>query len=60
MTQYVYHTPIAAVRAAAKYEAQGLVVVMSTASTEELWGIEHGGDVITLDVYELEDSRHVA
>jgi|TARA_A100001518_G_C1181304_1_gene29461 hypothetical protein len=50
--QYIYNTPIAAIKAAAKFEAQGLIVTMSTATVEELWGIEQDDRVLVLDVAE--------
>lgn len=50
--QYIYNTPIAAIKAAAKFEAQGLSVTMSAATVEELWGIEQDDQVLVLDVSE--------
>ena len=59
--QFVYANPLAAVKAANKFEAQGFVVIMSTAKVEDLWGIEGGEEVLTLDVFEVEaEARHVA
>jgi hypothetical protein len=49
MTRLYYTNPLAAVKAANKYEAQGYVVDMSV-----------DGDVITLTLYAVEGSRHVA
>jgi hypothetical protein len=49
MTRLYYTEPLLAVRAANKYEAQGFIVDMSV-----------DGDVITLTLYAVEGSRHVA
>jgi len=49
MTRLYYTNPLAAVKAANKYEAQGYIVDMTV-----------DGDVITLCVYKLEVIRHVA
>ena len=49
MTRLYYTNPLAAVKAANKYEAQGYIVDMTV-----------DDDVITLCVYKLEVIRHVA
>ena len=49
MTRLYYTSPLAAVKAANKYEVQGYIVDMTV-----------DGDVITLCVYKLEVISHVA
>ena len=49
MQRYYYAKPLAAVKAANKFEAKGLVVELST-----------DGDVFVVTVYQLEEQRHVA
>lgn len=60
MAQYIYTNPLAAVKAAAKFEAQGFVVVMSSATVEDLWGIEQDDQVLLVEVLEPGEVRHVA
>ena len=49
MTRLFYTNPLAAVKAANKYEAQGYMVDM---------GVD--GDVIIVTIYRIEEARHVA
>ncbi len=49
MTRYYYTKAIAAVKAANKFEAQGLIVEMDV-----------DGDVFVVTVYGVEGQRHVA
>ncbi len=49
MTRYYYTKAIAAVKAANKFEAQGLIVEMDV-----------DGDVFVVTVYQLEEVCHVA
>ena len=49
MTRLFYTNPLAAVKAANKYEALGFVVDMTV-----------DGDVIIVTIYRIEEARHVA
>ena len=49
MTRLFYTNPLAAVKAASKYEAQGFVV-----------DVQADGDVIIVTIYRIEGARYVA